>query len=242
MFDCRFSELPPPASTHAPAPTFSFSFVCLAPNAAGRMRGVLAAALAVAAAVFTTLCVGAAAAFGPALQVNVLSNLSIDAMAPLLGARGAAAASLAVQVGYCISLMASLLLYFHPLRTALAEIIWQRPASGGGSGDSGSGGSSGPAAAANGGGNGTAAAAAAQDGSGGAAAAEAAGAGSSSGSSARVAAMEATHYYALTYSLLAAATLAAASVPSAPTGFKRGACVFALPCPTQTLTCPKLQS
>lgn len=38
--------------------------------AGGRMRGVLAAALSVAALVFSTLCIGSALAFGPALQVR----------------------------------------------------------------------------------------------------------------------------------------------------------------------------
>jgi len=197
----------------------------LRPYTGARMRGVLAVALAVAAVVFSVLCVGSALAFGPnlevggggvgevgwfehplcshpltihpsvrpsihpSIQINVLSNLSIEAMTPLLGSRTATAASLAVQFGYCVSLMASLLLYMHPLRTALAEVIWPDASPG----DGGSPGRVTP-----------------EEG----AAVQVAGGVDGVGMSNKVAVMESRHYYALTYSLLAAATLAAISVPS----------------------------
>jgi hypothetical protein len=158
----------------------------------------------------------------------VLSNLSIEAMTPLLGGPAAAAASLAVQIGYCLSLMASLLLYMHPvgggcaragpaaaraaftlpplpiivpitpdqcfphpqLRTSLSEMIWGEDAGGA------------PAAPADAGED------ASEDDTGGG------GGGGGAAPGGRAALMEAKHYYWLTYGLLAAATLAAISVPN----------------------------
>ncbi|KAI8469238.1 MAG: transmembrane amino acid transporter protein-domain-containing protein [Monoraphidium minutum] len=167
----------------------------LKPYTGGRMRGVLVVALSIAALVFTVLCVGASLAFGATLQVNVLSNLSIEAMAPLLGRAPATAAGLSIQFGYVISLLASFLLYMHPLRTSVAEMIW--PDHEAGAPDHGDG-------------------APGQRGSDGGAEEEAgAGApGGGGGGGSRAAAMAARHYYALTYSLLAAAALAAVSVPN----------------------------
>ncbi|GBF90578.1 amino acid transporter [Raphidocelis subcapitata] len=182
----------------------------LKPYTGARIRGVLALALVVAAAVFTTLCVGGALAFGASLEINVLSNLSIEEMAPLLGQRPAVAASLLVQIGYCISLLASLLLYMHPLRTSVAEMIWAEEEGAAPPPTAASHGHGGEGAAPAAGAAATAAAAEVgggiEGGAGGGGAAEVRGA-------ARAAAMEARHYYVLTYGLLALATLAAISVP-----------------------------
>ncbi|KIY95688.1 hypothetical protein MNEG_12273 [Monoraphidium neglectum] len=148
-----------------------------------------------AALVFSALCVGAALAFGPGLQINVLSNLSIDSMAPLLGAAPAVVASLVIQIGYVVSLMASFLLYMHPMRTNVAEMIWPPPdvAAGQGAAPAGRRGS---------------------DDEGGGGAGVEAGAAAAGVGAGRAAEMEARHYHVLTYSLLAAATLAAVSVPN----------------------------
>jgi hypothetical protein len=109
-------------------------------------------------------------------------------MTPLLGPTASLAASLTVQIGYCVSLMASLLLYMHPLRTSLAEMIWSEEGE-----------QSAPVDRS------TAAADASAVGDGGSSRA--------AGSGEKVAAMEHQHYYVLTYGMLAAATLAAISVP-----------------------------
>jgi hypothetical protein len=129
-------------------------------------------------------------------------------MAPLLGAAPAVVASLVIQIGYVVSLMASFLLYMHPMRTNVAEMIWPPPdvAAGQGAAPAGRRGS---------------------DDEGGGGAGVEAGAAAAGVGAGRAAEMEARHYHVLTYSLLAAATLAAVSVPSECAG---GAPARAPPC------------
>lgn len=100
-------------------------FPLLRPYSASRMRLVCCAALGVALAVYQVLAVGACLAFGGDLQANVLTNFNVRAMAPLLGSTtAAAAAAVAVQGGYAVTVTASFVLFVHPLRTSLAELIW----------------------------------------------------------------------------------------------------------------------
>jgi hypothetical protein len=49
------------------------------------MKAVAAGALGLGCAVFLTLALGAIAAFGPAVNANILNNLSATGMAPLIG-------------------------------------------------------------------------------------------------------------------------------------------------------------
>jgi len=215
----------------------------LQPYTAARMCGVCAAALGAALTIYLVLSVGACLAFGYATQADVLVNFSVAAMTPLLGGRGAAvAAALAVQGCYAVTIMASFALFVHPLRTAVAELIWDRDGESGADGDAGAVGvngldssvlNGGAAAhhAAGGGGGGVeggssssviadteAASAAASAVRGGVDELDAAVKGPAGSSAAaaggRVAAMEARHYLLLTYSILAAATLTAILVPS----------------------------
>lgn len=172
---------------------------------------VIAVALALSAGIFLVLSVGAAAAFGPDISVNVLSNFSVQGLEPLLGWRGAVALSATLQGGYFVCILATLLLYMHPLRGCLAELLWpdapcefdtqdrrqQQPVAAAGS-------SSGAAAAA-------AASIQPQDKQQHAGpAAGPGGGGSSSSSTWRQ--LEQANYYALTYGLLAAMVLVAVSV------------------------------
>jgi hypothetical protein len=70
------------------------------------------------------LAVGAGLAFGPGTDVNVLENLSVAGLTPLLGPRTAAVLSWLLRVGYMLCIAATLLLYMHPLRASVAELLW----------------------------------------------------------------------------------------------------------------------
>lgn len=89
---------------------------------------VVAVAISMAGCIFLTLSVGAAVAFGPATDVNMLENLSIAGLEPLLGSwRLAVAVSWVVRGGYLVCILATLLLFMHPLRSCLAQMLWPEP-------------------------------------------------------------------------------------------------------------------
>ncbi|KAI8473728.1 MAG: hypothetical protein J3K34DRAFT_518668 [Monoraphidium minutum] len=169
----------------------------LQPYTPARMRAASGAALGLALALYLAFSVGACLAFGPGLTANALSSFSADALGPLLGGpRAGRAAAAGLQASYLLIVLSSLVLFVHPLRTAVAEMIWDgRGARGAGGGGEGGGGDPLHGQLHGDGG---------RHDSGGAWRA---------GGSGYVAAMEARHYLALTYSLLAAATLAAIAVP-----------------------------
>lgn len=85
---------------------------------------VVAVALSIACTIFLLLSIGACVAFGPSTDVNVLSNFSIEGLEPLLGWRAAVVLSWAVRGGYLVCILATLLLYMHPLRSCLAQMLW----------------------------------------------------------------------------------------------------------------------
>ncbi|KAF6259971.1 hypothetical protein COO60DRAFT_1509520 [Scenedesmus sp. NREL 46B-D3] len=93
-----------------------------------RMRWVIALALAVSVVIYCTLSVGAVMAFGTAVEVNVMNNMSVLGLEPLVGPGLARLLSWSIRGGYLISLLASLLLYMHPLRGCLAEVLWPEDA------------------------------------------------------------------------------------------------------------------
>ncbi|WIA40039.1 hypothetical protein OEZ86_013460 [Tetradesmus obliquus] len=94
------------------------------PYSEAKMRRVIGLALGVSFGVYWTLSVGAAAAFGEDVEVNVLNNLSVSGLQPLVGPALARLLSWGIRGGYLLSLLASLLLYMHPLRGCLAEMLW----------------------------------------------------------------------------------------------------------------------
>jgi hypothetical protein len=61
--------------------------------------------------------------FGAGLRDDVLSNISVAAMAPLIGDLPARAAALSVRAGYLLSLLGSFLLLLFPLRHVLADVF-----------------------------------------------------------------------------------------------------------------------
>lgn len=75
------------------------------------------------------LAFGAAVAFGPSTDVNVLNNFSIEGLEPLWGWHAAVAFSWVVRGGYLLCILATLLLYMHPLRSCLAQMLWPQPES-----------------------------------------------------------------------------------------------------------------
>lgn len=138
----------------------------LHPYTPRRMLRVLGASFSAGAFFFWLLAFASALAFGPGLQVNVLSNMSAQSMAPLVGPAAAFAMNLLVRGGFLVSLLGSFLLFMYPLRTSAAEVVAdvasarQPPARGGSSAHeplllpaaSGGGGGGGDAAGAAGGG------------------------------------------------------------------------------------------
>ncbi|WIA19762.1 hypothetical protein OEZ85_005676 [Tetradesmus obliquus] len=98
------------------------------PYSEAKMRRVIGLALGVSFGVYWTLSVGAAAAFGEDVEVNVLNNLSVSGLQPLVGPALARLLSWGIRGGYLLSLLASLLLYMHPLRGCLAEMLWPEDA------------------------------------------------------------------------------------------------------------------
>jgi hypothetical protein len=78
------------------------------------------------------LSIGAAVAFGPSTDVNVLNNFSTEGLEPLLGLHAALICSWVVRGGYLICILATLLLYMHPLRSCLAQMLWPTPVGVGG--------------------------------------------------------------------------------------------------------------
>jgi hypothetical protein len=57
---------------------------------AGEMKAVCAGALGLGCVIFMVLALGSIAAFGPALNSNILNNMSATGMAPLIGGPAAA--------------------------------------------------------------------------------------------------------------------------------------------------------
>jgi hypothetical protein len=97
----------------------------LRPYSPARMRGVLATAMAACAALFCLLALCGALAFGSGTAVNVLSNLSLASLQPLVGATAAQLLSVLVRCGFLLSLAGSLLLYMFPLRSSCADwVLW----------------------------------------------------------------------------------------------------------------------
>eukprot|EP00775_Hariotina_reticulata_P002242 gene2242-2554_t len=96
----------------------------LKPYSPRRMCAVIATALGMVLCIFLLLSVGACVAFGLEVDPNVLNNISEQGMTPLVGHVLADVLSLVIRGGYMVSLVANLLLYVHPLRSYISEIIW----------------------------------------------------------------------------------------------------------------------
>jgi hypothetical protein len=88
---------------------------------------VVAVALSISCSIFLLLSVGAAAVFGPSTDVNVLNNFSTEDLEPLVGRQAAVLLSWTVRGGYLLCILATLLLYMHPLRSCLAQMLWPDP-------------------------------------------------------------------------------------------------------------------
>jgi hypothetical protein len=99
----------------------------LKPYSPRRMCAVIATALGMVVCIFLLLSVGASVAFGLEVDPNVLNNISEAGMTPLLGPVLADILSLVIRGGYMMSLVANLLLYVHPLRSYISEMIWPEP-------------------------------------------------------------------------------------------------------------------
>eukprot|EP00879_Flechtneria_rotunda_P012528 GHRR01013081.1.p1 GENE.GHRR01013081.1~~GHRR01013081.1.p1 ORF type:complete len:250 (+),score=83.49 GHRR01013081.1:321-1070(+) len=96
----------------------------LQPYSVKDMKAVCAGALALGCCVFLTLGLGSVAAFGPAVNPNILNNLSAGGMAPLIGSQLAQVLSALVRGGFLVSLLGSFALLMFPLRTCLVELVW----------------------------------------------------------------------------------------------------------------------
>lgn len=96
----------------------------LKPYTPGEMKAVCAGALGLGCVIFLVLALGSIAAFGPAVNSNILNNLSATGMAPLIGSTAAQALSALVRGGFLVSLLGSFALLMYPLRTCLIELLW----------------------------------------------------------------------------------------------------------------------
>lgn len=88
---------------------------------------VVAVALGISGSIFLVLSVGAAVAFGPSTDINALNNFSTAGLEPFLGWRAALLFSWVVRGGYLLCILATLLLFMHPLRSCLAQMLWPTP-------------------------------------------------------------------------------------------------------------------
>lgn len=71
--------------------------------------------------------VSAYVAFGTGIQEDVLNNLDLPSMTPLIGAACAAAVAYCVRLGCVVSLLGNAILMMFPLREACCELVLGRP-------------------------------------------------------------------------------------------------------------------
>jgi amino acid permease len=106
----------------------------LKPYSVNEMKAVCAGSLIMGLVIFLVLGLGSVAAFGGAVDANILNNLSAGGMAGLLGPQLASVLSVVVRGGFLVSLLGSFALLMFPLRTCLIELIWNKQLAAAGSG------------------------------------------------------------------------------------------------------------
>ncbi|KAI8475249.1 MAG: transmembrane amino acid transporter protein-domain-containing protein [Monoraphidium minutum] len=96
----------------------------LRPYTTARAQAAAGTSLAVAGGIYFVIATCSCAVFGGTLHDDVLADISVAAMTPLLGgAAPAHAAALVVRIGYLLSLTGSFVLLLFPARQVLAEVL-----------------------------------------------------------------------------------------------------------------------
>jgi hypothetical protein len=80
------------------------------------MQRLVALALAICNSLYVAVTVCSGLVFGPALQPDVLSNVTAAAMGPLIGPAAAGIMAASVRLGYLLSIIGSYVLLCYPLR------------------------------------------------------------------------------------------------------------------------------
>ncbi|WIA09716.1 hypothetical protein OEZ85_009100 [Tetradesmus obliquus] len=95
----------------------------LKPYSVARMQRLVATALCVCNVLYFTVTICAGLVFGDALDADVLANITVAAMGPLIGPAAAVVMSFAVRVGYLLSIIGSYVLLCYPLRQCIGDLM-----------------------------------------------------------------------------------------------------------------------
>lgn len=95
----------------------------LRPYSVGRMQLLAASALMICNALYLTVTLCAGLVFGDSLDADVLANVNVAAMGPLIGPAAALVMAGAVRVGYLLSLVGSYVLLCYPLRQCIGDLM-----------------------------------------------------------------------------------------------------------------------
>jgi hypothetical protein len=83
---------------------------------------VVATALGLCTLVYVLVSLTSIATWGDTLSTNVLNNLSVAAMSPLIGRVAATVVALVVRLSYFVSIIGSFVFTLHPLRICTFEV------------------------------------------------------------------------------------------------------------------------
>eukprot|EP00882_Tetradesmus_deserticola_P012493 GHRQ01013239.1.p1 GENE.GHRQ01013239.1~~GHRQ01013239.1.p1 ORF type:complete len:419 (-),score=149.38 GHRQ01013239.1:346-1602(-) len=95
----------------------------LKPYSVARMQRLVATALGICNVLYFTVTICAGVVFGESLDADVLANITVAAMGPLIGSAAAVVMSFAVRVGYLLSIIGSYVLLCYPLRQCIGDLL-----------------------------------------------------------------------------------------------------------------------
>lgn len=95
----------------------------LKPYSVGRMQRLVATALGICNILYFTVALCSGLVFGDALDADVLTNVSVAAMGPLIGPAAAVTMAVVVRVGYLCSIVGSYVLLCYPLRQCIGDMM-----------------------------------------------------------------------------------------------------------------------
>eukprot|EP00878_Enallax_costatus_P003797 GHUV01004013.1.p1 GENE.GHUV01004013.1~~GHUV01004013.1.p1 ORF type:complete len:658 (+),score=172.12 GHUV01004013.1:226-2199(+) len=95
----------------------------LRPYSVSRMQRLAATALGICNSLYLVVTLCAGLVFGEALDADVLTNVNVAAMGPLIGPAAAVVMACAVRLGYLLSLIGSYVLLMYPLRQCIGDLM-----------------------------------------------------------------------------------------------------------------------
>ncbi len=107
----------------------------LKPFTRQRMNGVMAGALGICNTLYLAIAICTCIVFGADLEADVLNNMNVTEMAPLVGEVAAHMISDTVRIGFAIALIGSFVLLMYPARQVITETFFPRVTSGRTAGD-----------------------------------------------------------------------------------------------------------